>query len=229
MAKILFGALLADARGKMGGTVFSRNKGGAYMKNKVTPLNPRSTAQVAIRTLLAALSAAWRNLTAAQIAAWNAAVINFPKTDIFGASKTPTGKNLFVGLNANLSSVNAASINAVPAPGAVAAIDSATLTAAAAAGTFTIVFGPSPVPADYAFIVEATPSYSAGRSFVGSMFRQIAVIDAAATTPAALASAYAAKFGIMSAGSKVSVRLTGVNKLTGQKGVGFITTDIIAA
>jgi len=229
MAKILFGALLADARGKVGGTVFSRNKGGAYMKNKVTPLNPRTIAQVAIRNLLAALSAAWRNLTAAQIAAWNAAVLNFPRTDIFGASKTPTGKNLYVGLNANLNSVGAASISAVPAPGAVASIESASLTAAAGAGTFTVVFGPSPVPADSAFIVEATPSYSAGRSFVNSLFRQISFLDAAATTPAVLAAAYAAKFGAMSAGSKVSVRITGVNKLTGQKGVGFITTAIIAA
>ena len=72
--KILWGALVVDGRRKIGGQVASKNRGGAYMRNKVTPVNPQTAAQTAIRNRLAGLSQAWRALTAAQRAAWNGAV-----------------------------------------------------------------------------------------------------------------------------------------------------------
>src|SRR5690606_26146133 len=99
MAKIKFGMMMTDARGKLGGQVFSKNRGGSYIRTKVTPSNPRSSFQQAIRTLLSGFSQAWSSLTANQRSAWNGAVSNWSKTDIFGDIKNPTGKNLFVRLN----------------------------------------------------------------------------------------------------------------------------------
>ena len=113
MALIKMGAWIVDVRGKIGGTVFTKGRSGAVARNKVTPVNPRTSRQSAVRAALGALSQAWRTLTQAQRDAWNAAVSSFSKTNIFGDTVNPTGKNLYVGLNTNLEKVSASAI-AVP-------------------------------------------------------------------------------------------------------------------
>ena len=44
MAKIKFGMMMTDASGKLGGQVFSKNRGGSYVRTKVTPTNPQTAA-----------------------------------------------------------------------------------------------------------------------------------------------------------------------------------------
>ena len=102
--KIKFGAIVVDGRGKIGGHVASKNRGGAYLRTKVTPTNPQTTFQSAVRNRLTAFSQGWRGLTQAQRDAWNAAVSNFSKTDVFGDIKQPTGLNLYVKLNSKFRS-----------------------------------------------------------------------------------------------------------------------------
>ena len=43
MAKIKMTAIVADMRNKLNGSVFSRNRGGAYIRTKVTPINPQTS------------------------------------------------------------------------------------------------------------------------------------------------------------------------------------------
>ena len=225
--KIKFGALVVDGRGKIGGHVASKNRGGAYLRTKVSPINPQTTRQSAVRSQFTGYAQGFRGLSLANIAAWNAAVANFTKTDIFGDIKTPSGINLYVKLNMNLEQVGVAAISTPPLPGAVPAVDSVSVTADSAPQTLSIVYGPSPVPADTAFIMEATPGVSAGKSFVKSEFRQIGFLDAADTTPENALAAYTAVFGALVGGQKVFVRLTPVNKLTGQRGLGLTASTIV--
>jgi hypothetical protein len=82
--KMKFGAFVVAGSGKIGGHVASRNRSGAFLRTKVTPTNPQTGAQNAVRSLLASLSSAWRSLTGAQRAAWNGAVSAFPRTNVFG-------------------------------------------------------------------------------------------------------------------------------------------------
>ena len=67
MAKIKMTAIVADMRNKLNGSVFSRNRGGAYIRTKVTPINPQTAAQVQARSLLTSLSQGFRSLSQAQI------------------------------------------------------------------------------------------------------------------------------------------------------------------
>ena len=46
MAKVLFSALISDMRNKLNGSVFAKNRGGSYLRTKVTPVNPQTVAQV---------------------------------------------------------------------------------------------------------------------------------------------------------------------------------------
>jgi hypothetical protein len=100
--KILFGSLVVAGSGKIGGHVAAKNRGGAYLRTKISPINRKSSYQQAVKQNLIALSQAWRSLTVSQRDAWNAAVGDYVKTDIFGNLRNPSGFNVFVSCNANL-------------------------------------------------------------------------------------------------------------------------------
>jgi hypothetical protein len=53
--KVLFGAIVVDGRGKIGGHVMSKNRAGAFMRTKVTPINRKSSFQTGVRSRLAAI------------------------------------------------------------------------------------------------------------------------------------------------------------------------------
>jgi len=116
MAKIKLGAIVVAMSGKLGGHVFARNRGGAYMRTKVTPTNPNTSVQSAVRSAFASISSAWSSLTTSQRKSWNTAVNLFKKTDVFGDIKVPSGKALFQRLNSNLNSKSIARIDVAPQP-----------------------------------------------------------------------------------------------------------------
>lgn len=71
MALVLLGGMVAEARGSVGGIVFSRNAAGAYVRNRSIPINPGSERQQAVRFAVAQLSTRWvETLTVEQRAAW---------------------------------------------------------------------------------------------------------------------------------------------------------------
>ena len=114
--KMKWGALVVDGRGKIGGQVASKNRSGAYLRTKVTTVNPRSTSQISVRNRLAGLSQGWRGLSAANRAAWNGAVADFAKTNIFGDLVNPTGFNLYQRLNNNLLRIGESALSTPPHP-----------------------------------------------------------------------------------------------------------------
>lgn len=72
MALVKFGGGIQEMRGSIGGTVFSRNKGGNYARGKTTPINPNTALQQIVRNTLSNLTTRWaQTLTAAQRTAWN--------------------------------------------------------------------------------------------------------------------------------------------------------------
>lgn len=228
--KIKWGALVVDGRNKIGGQVASKNRHGAYMRNKVTPVNGKTAFQVAVRARLSSFASAWRGLTAGQRLAWNAAVSDYKKTDIFGDIQNPSGFNLFVKLNSNLVNIGIASITAAPLPVAVSVFTTGVLTAAAGAQTMSLAVTPAVQPVSETIIVRATPGLSAGKSFVKSEFRQIGTFTAAVAGAYDLAAMYIAKFGpIGPAGVKVFVEVVHVSETTGQQSQVQQYSAIVAA
>ncbi len=229
MAKIKLSALVSEMRGKLNGSVFSKNRGGAYLRTKVTPVNPQTLAQGLVRASLTNLSQAWRGLTEGQRNSWNSAVSNFSSTDIFGDIKTPSGINLYNKLNLNLAAIGEAPISTPPLAVGVGYLDTLSINAAAGAGTIAATFTAIGGSADQTVIVEATPCLSPGKSFVKSEFRQIGTFAGNASSPQALGAMYVAKFGAMVAGKKVFIRLKFVDKNTGVSGQYTSSSDIVAA
>lgn len=213
--KAKFGAIVVDGRGKLGGHVASKNRAGAYFRTKVTPVNPQTSYQTAVRALFASLSQAWRSLTEAQRDAWNAAVINFQKTDIFGDLKNPTGINLFVRLNTNIVNAGGTQIDLPPVVTDTPAPVEFSAIADESGQTLAITFAPTPVPANTAYVVEATQQVSPGKNFLKNLFRQISVLAPAATSPNPTGGAYTTKFGAIVEGQKIGIRIKAVDLLTG--------------
>lgn len=229
MAKLKLSAIVSEMRGKLNGSVFSKNRGGAYIRTKVTPVNPQTIAQGAVRAALTNLSQAWRGLTEAQRAAWNSAVSNFTGTDIFGDIKTPSGINLYNKLNLNLNAIGVAPINTPPAAVSVGFFDSLSIAADASAGTVDATFTAVGATAGQTVIVEATPCVSAGKSFVKSEFRQVGTFAGNAASPQALGAMIVAKFGAMTQGQKLFVRLKFVDNTTGVSGQYTSASTIVVA
>lgn len=98
--KLLQPAGSAAASGSMGGNTAARNRYGAYMRAKVTPVNPQSALQSAQRSRFALLVAAWSTLTTAQRDAWEVYANATPKNDVFGQPITLPGRQVFIGSNA---------------------------------------------------------------------------------------------------------------------------------
>lgn len=216
--KAKFGIVVVDGRGKSNGNVYAKNRAGNYIRTKVTPVNPRTAAQLGQRSSVTSLSQAWRGLDEAERAAWNAAVTNFQKTDIFGDLRKPSGFNLYMRLNLNLLAISEAVIDTPPVPSAV---DDIVIGALTAGTTPTLSLAYTAAGSDSStIIIRATPPVSPGKSFVKSEFRQISTFVGNVASPANILSAYQAKFGSIegSGGMKIFVETVAIDTATGISG-----------
>lgn len=226
MAKVKFGMIVTDMRNKLGGHVFSKNRGGSYARTKVVPSNPQTVAQQAVRSALGAISSAWSGLTAPQRASFVAAVDEWKSTDVFGDLKSPSGKNLFTRLNLNL--VNTGQAQVSTAPDKVDVPYSEFTEALIDVSDATVTFDALAVPAGFVAQVSATPPLSQGTRYVRNRFRVIGLQAAGAYVPATLWAQYVAEFGAPVAGDNIvfRIKLVGSN---GQNGVAEQVKAVVTA
>lgn len=224
--KIKFGSFVVAGSGKIGGHVAAKNRGGAYLRTKVTPLNPNTSAQAGARALLASLSTAWSGLTDAQRASWNGAVANFATTDIFGDLRNPSGLNLYVKLNANLSNAGLALLVVAPEKIEVPFYQVNSITIAIALGTITIDAAGDAYDGVNVKI-QATPAMSQGVSFVKSQLRNILYTNDILGA-AVLYDAYTAKYGVPVVGSNIMVSIAPITG-TGQQGIAQVVKAVVTA
>lgn len=226
--KAKFGALVVEGRGKLNGWVASRNRSGAYFRTKVSPVNPSTPAQSEARDLLASLAAGWRDLTEAQRASFNGAVSNFAKTDIFGDLRNPSGFNLYMRLNANLSLIGEALLTSAPLPSTPGSISGLSVAGDSSSSTLAITFTVADADTSTA-LVYATPGLSPGKNFAKSEYRLIATNGAPPASPIAAGGDWETKFGELITGQKIFVKIVLINAITGQASPGLEASTIVVA
>jgi len=100
MALLILGPMAAEARGSIGGTVFSRNRTGAIARQRVKPVNPGSARQTSVRTQMATLQGHWRDtLTAAQRSDWENYANSVSLPNRVGGENRLTGPNVYIRSN----------------------------------------------------------------------------------------------------------------------------------
>ena len=101
MALIKTGVGIAEISGKIGGSVFARNRFGSYVREHTIPVNPDTSRQDAVRTTFSTLAANWRDLlTEAQRTLWEEWALNSPQKNRLGDVFIPTGMNAYISVNA---------------------------------------------------------------------------------------------------------------------------------
>ena len=221
MARVLFTAVVADMRNKLNGTVFSKNKSGAYTRTKVTPVNPQSASQTQNRQRLSRFSQLWRTLSLTAITAWNDLAKSQPfGTDVFGNPKFLSGLSLFVKLNSNIDIAMAnqildAPVLTTPPAASITAVnvqsDGTTLIAA----SFDYTLASTPV--DVALVIYATRPYPVSQTFNTNLYRLVQVVPATAGGNMSFLPGYLATFGVPQPGMQVGVFIETIDKNSGMR------------
>ena len=211
MAKIKLGAIVTEISGKLGGHVFAKNRGGAYMRTKSTPTNPQTSYQMAVRALFAYISGLWSALTDAQRESFRSKVEGFATTNIFGDVKNPSGKTLHQKLNQNLLNSGQTKVDNCPDP---ADVPFAGLVSVAGAETVQALSATlSGITTGSKLIFYATPSLSQGTKFVKNQLRQIGVVAGATAGAVNILALYTAKYGAVVEGDNVYIGVRVVNSV----------------
>lgn len=113
--------IITAGSGSIGGTTYSHNKGGMYMRGRGTPYNPNSQRQQATRGVFAAFAAAWTSLLdQSERDLWNAYAQTHPVKGPFGEDVYINGISWYIKLNSRLTDAALPSKKvppAFPAPG----------------------------------------------------------------------------------------------------------------
>ena len=236
MALIKLTAFVDQISGKLNGTVFSRNRGGAYVRSKSKPSNPQSSAQMAVRAAFGAISQLWGKLSQEAREAWNASVGNYPYINRLGDSKTLSGFALHQKLNRNLQIIGEDLVDLPPSP--ASPISVASLTATAEFNGTDEEWGMTlggPYASEGAdtstkFVVYATPKLREGVGNFDNLLREIDVRSATVGDHLNLdvLDAYTAKFGVPEVGAKYGFKIVGISITSGQASVPMYA-DVIAS
>ena len=202
MALIKPGPLVSDIRGSIGGSVFARNAGGLYVRNRVAPLNPQSTRQTQVRSNLSSLSNAWSTaLTQAQRDGWNQYASQVPLFNALGEQRFVSGLAMYVRANTLLLDTGGTRRDDPPDSFTLGPSVTPTYTLDSTADTIQVDdfsgFTPSTTPINVLF--TQSPAQNPGVNFLAGPFRKYAgqsftTDPAPPTTPAVAATAAAFPF-----------------------------------
>ena len=162
MARVTFGPLINDARGKQGTTIFFRNRGGSVSRAWLKPTNHQTTLQQFFRAWTKQAGQLWnQTLTEQQRVAWNAAALNITRTNKLGHQNTEVGIDLMV--QRNKLALIAGGTTILNPPVDVVPIGPGLLALAADSVSQTLTLTPTTaLPAGYGIIIRATKMLSPG-------------------------------------------------------------------
>lgn len=105
MAKFMPGPAVAEVRGSVGGTTFSRNRYGAYMRNRAKPIVKVTDYTTLAKARMITATQAWQNLSANQRISWRQWARGNPIVGSLGQPQQLTGHAAFVGIHIRLAHV----------------------------------------------------------------------------------------------------------------------------
>lgn len=203
MAIMRAGALAGQLSGRVGGVIFSRNRGGDYVRNGPCPVNPRTTYQVAVRNALATASTRWNDPSFTYRAAWVAWANANPIQNRLGETIRLQGNAAFVQLNSRLVQVGLSVVDTPPIVSTPTGLLTVTPTYNIGAGAFQIAYTATPLAAGMMLWVRGCLMTSPAIQFIKNRLRHFFTSAAAAASPADIEAAFNARFGVPTVGQTV--------------------------
>lgn len=217
MALVQFGGGVSAISGKSGGTVYARNRSGAYMRNWAKPTNAPSPIQTANRVRFGNQSQAFATLDTSVQEMWQGLASTITRKNRFGADYVPTGRQLFLEVNNNLAA-NAKTellnppMNVTPP----SLSDTLEFTANQDSGTLAeMELSITGVEPDKFYVIDATPLLSTSKNNAVLLFRNIGNFAGSAAVTNLLP-AYTAMFGtVAEPGQIIQLRIRALNTVNG--------------
>lgn len=230
--KIKFSALVSDMRGKLNGSVASRNRGGSYLRNKTTPVNPQTPDQQVYRSAFGAISSTWRSLPEAFRESYRNGADEFPYIDIFGDTRHLSGPQLFQKTTMNkykvLGSIPSEAFT--PPPAFPAFPEDAELYLSAGDGIVEVNLEGLIVPDGMVIIAYATPPLGLGVTFAKNRFRLLDVPEPiGAGGILDLSAEYANRYGVFSVNTHIQIRLAFLDPTSGFQSAPLILDRVVTA
>ena len=228
MAIFIPGVAVSQASGRVGGTIFSRNRGGAYMRNGSKPTRVTTPAAQGIKAITAAQSQAWAGLTSAVREQWIEWAAQNPVINRLGQSRTLSGHQAFVQINARLVYAAFSALTSPPIGSAPAAIVPGAVTFDDSPAALTVAFAPSPAPTGVAVQCFAYLADSPGVSYVRNRLALVTTSAAAATTPLDILADVTERFGTPQVGQTLHVGMRALDSTSGLVSSIFYTSALLS-
>jgi len=213
----------ADLSGSIGGITASRNRGGAYFRNRVVPVNPSSPLQLASRARFTSAVNDWQDLTEAERARWADYAANVPVKDRIGQDIFLTGQQWYIGSHTLAVQAGATPVDAAPADFNRGATDpTLAYAASAASGELTVTFDNAEAWAnedDGQLVIFASRPTNASVNFFKGPYQLAGTVDGDATTAPTSPATLTLPFP-PAAGQKVHVRAV-IRRADGRYTSGF--------
>ena len=206
-----------EMSGSAKGVTAAKVRGRKNIRNRGYGGAARTSAQAAVKSIFKQLSQSWRNLTNAQILAWNALAQTQAGKSVLGTSSKISGANLYSRLNYWIVACGGQAIANPPALQGVEAPTEAVITLTPTKFTFELEGEPEGVE-NLKLIVQASAPQSNGVTRAYSKAVQIGGPLEAVTEVYDLKKDYHEKHGAPNAASpKVFIKYFFVNTVTGEK------------
>lgn len=200
MALVILGNTIGQASGRLGATIFSKNRAGVYIRNGTKPVNTYSVYRATVKARLSAASKHWLTISLADREAWVTWAAQISWKNRLGQSISLTGQQACIQCNARILACGAAMIDVPALTATPENITGVTVTRDIGTATFTLAWTSGALGAtDYLWlrgcVLETTT-----RGYWTNLFRWFKTSSAAATTPQSLKTDVENRFGTLQAG-----------------------------
>jgi hypothetical protein len=193
----------APQSGKLRTFISVRSRRGQFQRRYVVPKDPRSPAQLGVRSRFGRVSARWRVLTDEQRAAWIAAASEVASRSRLGKSGPLTGCQLFVKINTNLAFIGQEQVDEPPAHPRFSANPVGDLTITNTRGVVALKLSVPTAPTRYTLVWGTAPG-SAGATFPGR-FTFLGLLPDPVGGVSDITKLYAGKYGLPAVGTRVFI------------------------
>lgn len=215
MAKIKYGATVAGASGTVGGTVFSHNRFGAYIRRWAMPVKSTTASAMAAKSRFSTASQAWAALTAAQRLAWGNWAAANPITDNMGETQNLDGHQAYVQINGRMLAASLTMLSTPPLAVAPAPLTSLSATFDVGSGTSVLTFAATPLGANKRLWVRAAKVDRSSINYIDNLLKFVGVTAANLATGYDYLATVEARLGACTAGEKLFLYVSVFDDLTG--------------
>jgi hypothetical protein len=221
MALFVPGIAVGQISGRVGGSIFSHNRGGQYIRNGTIPVNPITPARQQIKAWFSEASIHWTTLAIADQEAWNGFAALRSWTNRIGRSIKLNGQQWCIQLNARILGVGGTKIDVPPLTDSPDPIAGAALVADIGSGDFELSWTSGALASGVKLYLRGCVLEGNTPGYVKNKLREFMVSSGAATTPLDLSTTFPARFGTLQVGQIALVECRTIDSASGLQSIPF--------